>query len=485
MKTCPDSTAQRVDPALAELHAQAEAAFADLPPALLSRRRFLKVAAAAGGGLTLAVCLGPGAFAQETPSGKPALNAFVRIAPDGAIYIYAVNPEIGQGVKTALPMVVAEELDANWDDVVVEQAPIDPVYGRQFAGGSLSVPMTWDPLRQAGAAARAMLVAAAAQRWASDPADLRTENGKVLHKDGRSLGYGELTEAAALLPVPDGIKLKERSEYRLLGRRVTGVDNEALVTGKPLFGSDVRLPGMRYATYVRCPQAGGVARGANLEEIKQLPGVAGAFILEAKGGHNDLVAGVAIVGDSTWAVFQARKQLKVDWDTSNASVMSWSDTLAQAQALAGKENGETVVRESGDVDAAFAGATATAEAFYTYAFAAHAPMEPHNCTAWHRDGKMEIWAPTQTPQDTPESVTAATGIAASDITVHQMRVGGGFGRRLDNDYACEVAAIAQRVDGPVKLQWTREDDIQHDHYRVGGFQAPQGMLSSRLVWVSR
>ncbi len=465
-----------VDPVLAELYRQAESAFKSRASNGLTRRSFLKLTGAAGAGLTLAVGLGPKAFAAASGTELFSLNAFVRIAPSGAIYIYAINPELGQGVKTALPMVVAEELDANWDDVVVEQAPIDPVYGRQFAGGSLSVPTSWDPLREAGAAARAMLVLAAAQRWGVDANVLRTENSAVFDAGGRRLGYGELTEAAAQLPVPADIRPKERSDYRLLGKRIAGVDNEALVTGKPLFGSDVRLPGMRYATYVRCRQLGGVATSANLDEIRQLPGIADAFILLPKGDYKDLLSGVAIVGDSTWSVFQARRRLQVDWDTTTASTMSWFAAAEKAREIAGKPDGQTVIKESGDVDAAFASASATAEGLYSYSFVAHAAMEPHNCTAWHRDGKMEIWAPTQSPGGLLKSVTAATDIAGENITVHQMRVGGGFGRRLGNDYAAEAAAIAQRIDAPVKLLWTREDDIRHDHFRPGGFHALKGSV---------
>jgi len=469
---------ETIDPVLADLLAQAENAFAATGPRLLNRRGFLKLAGAAGAGLAFAVTVAPPAFARKDAPQLPSLNAFVRIAPGGAITIYAINPEIGQGVKTALPMVIAEELDADWNDVIVEQAPIDPVYGRQFAGGSLSVPLTWGPLRHAGATARAMLVAAAAQHWGVEPGELRTRDSKVFDAAGRSLGYGELTEAAARLPVPSKVELKERSEYRLLGKRIPGVDNQALVTGKPLFGSDVSLPGMRYATYVRCPQLGGTARHANLDKILRQPGITDAFILGARGSHNDLLPGVAIVGDSTWTVFQARKHLEVDWDTSNASTMSWSDTVARAREMARQADGATVIRESGNVDAAIAGATATAEGFYAYSFVAHAAMEPHNCTAWYRHGRMEIWAPTQTPQSLPASVTAATGIVADNITVHQMRVGGGFGRRLANDYAAEAAAIAQRVKAPVKLQWTREDDIQHDHFRVAGFHSLKGSIDA-------
>ncbi|MDH3266922.1 MAG: molybdopterin-dependent oxidoreductase, partial [Gammaproteobacteria bacterium] len=469
---------ETTDPVLAEFFAAAEQHVADLSPGAVSRRSFLKLTGLVGGGLTLAVSFGPQAFALDSNTGKLSLNAFVRVAPGGQITIYAVNPEIGQGVKTALPMIVAEELDAAWDDVVVEQAPIDPVYGRQFAGGSLSIPMTWNPLREAGAAARAMLVSAAAQHWNVSAASLRTENTRVISSDGRSLGYGELANAAAKLDVPAEVRLKERSEYRLLGTRVTGVDNYKLVTGQALFGMDKQLPGMVYASYARCPRFGGSVRSANLDAIKQLPGILDAFVLQAAGAHTDLVAGVAVVGDSTWSVFRARRELEVDWDTSTASTMSWKESVSRAQELAGQEQGETVVKEAGDVNAAFAMSQATAESLYTYAFVAHAAMEPHNCTAWYKDGQLEVWAPTQTPQNLPGSVNAATGIPVENITTHQMRIGGGFGRRLLNDYVCEVAAIAQRVDAPVKLVWTREDDTQHDHFRVGGFHSLKGSIDA-------
>lgn len=468
------------DPTIAEIFQQAETELAALSPDV-NRRTFLKLAGIAGGGLTLAMTLGPRtAFGQDMEGPLPGLNAFVRVAPSGEVYIFAVNPEIGQGVKTSLPMIIAEELDAAWDTVVVEQAPIDSKYGRQFAGGSLSIPMNWQAMRQAGATARAMLVEAAAQQWGVDASTLRTENSAVINADGESLSYGELAEAAAKLEVPDAgsLTLKDRSEFKLLGTRVTGVDNEAIVTGKPLFGIDTRLPGMLYASYAKCPRFGGVAKSANLDEVKALPGIRDAFILDAKGSHADLPAGVAIVGDSTWAVFQARKQLKVDWDTSEASTASWTEFSARAKELS-TQDGEQVVVETGDVNAAFDDASSTTvESFYTYQFASHAPLEPQNCVAWHQDGKMEIWAPSQTPQRSSATAMAATGIPAADIKVNQTRIGGGFGRRLLNDYVAEVAAIAQRVDAPVKLQWTREEDMAHDHYRPGGFHSFKGAIDA-------
>ncbi len=475
-KPTPNSS-RLADPMLDGLISEAETIISRTPATSLTRRSFLKLTGVAGGGLALAISLSPQGFAQSgTNGGLAQLNAFVRIAPDGKIYIYAVNPELGQGVKTTLPMIVAEELDARWDDVVVEQAPIDPVYGSQSAGNSRSVYSTWDPLRQAGAAARALLVAAAAQRWNVSPASLRTENSRVIKADGQSLSYGELVVAAASMEVPAEIELKDRSEYRLLGRRVGGVDNLALVTGQPLFGIDQRLPGMLYASYVRCPQFGGVARSANLDEILQMPGIADAFILEERGNATHLRSGVAIVGYSTWSVIRARRELQVDWDTSNASRLSWSESQAQAKRLA-VQQGQEVVVEKGAVDAAFASARATAEGLYTYPYLSHAPLEPQNCTAWYRDGHMEIWAPTQRP-NTGE-VETVTGIPAASVTLHQTRVGGGFGRRQNNGYVCEAAAIAQRVNAPVKLTWTREEDMQNDYYRPGGFHAMKGAVDAQ------
>jgi isoquinoline 1-oxidoreductase beta subunit len=447
----------------------------------LDRRAFLQLTGIVGSGLMLGVgssC----SSAPLAPAGdgslEPNPNAFLTISPDG-IVIYAKNPEIGQGVKTSLPMIVAEELDAAWDEVRVEQSRIDErAYGRQMAGGSRSIPANWDRLRLAGAAGRAMLIAAAAARWSVPEGELRTENGRILHPpSGRSAAYTELGAEAARLDVPatETLKLKRRSEYRLLGKRVTGVDNEALVRGEPLFGIDQMLPGMKYAVYLKCPACGGRPIKANLEEIKRLRGVVDAFILEGNGNVSELMPGVAIVADNTWSALSAQKKLDVTWDESNAARDSWSAAVTQARAMAEKRGRETVI-DKGDVEQAFGTSAKTVESLYTYKFVSHAQLEPENCTAWHRDGEIEIWAPTQTPQRAIAAVSSTLGVAESDVRLHQTRVGGGFGRRLVNDFVCEAAAIAQRVGVPVKLQWTREDDMSHDFYRAGGFHALKGSV---------
>jgi isoquinoline 1-oxidoreductase subunit beta len=477
------------DSSVRELMRAAEA-FHEQGPSALSRRSFLKIAGVSGGGLVLAFYLGPNPAAARS-SDKPgnaqdglrelAPNAYLRISPDDSVLIYSKSPEIGQGIKTAFALIVAEELDADWSRVRVEQAPIKPsVYGRQSAGGSRSIPSAWDELRRAGAVARAMLVDAAARRWKLDAKECRTESGAVISRDGsQRASYGELATEAAALPVPDAasLVLKRRSEYRLLGTRVTGVDNRKLVTGEPLFGIDQVVPGMLHAVFEKCPAPGGRVREANLEEIAKLPGVVRAFVVEGTGRLNEVMPGVAIVARSTWAAFAARKQLRITWDESKAAKDSWTASLARAEQLA-KQQGQQKLRETGDVDAAFERAKKRVEAFYVYPFVAHAPLEPQNATAWYRDGAIEVWAPTQTPDRAIGDVSRVLGIAEDRVTIHQTRAGGGFGRRLINDPMCEAAILSKEMGAPVKLTWTREDDMAHDFYRVGGFHALKGAVDA-------
>lgn len=452
----------------------------------VTRRTFLKLTGLVGSGLVLAFHVGEQgtAFANARPKDF-APNAFLRISPQGTITLYSKAPEIGQGIKTAFPMIIAEELDADWAHVKVEQAAINPaVYGRQSAGGSRSIPASWDQLRRAGAVGRAMLVSAAARQWQVNEAELTTENSVVYHKaSNRKATYASLATAAAALPVPDeqSVKLKTRAEYKLLGKRITGVDNHAIVTGKPLFGIDQVLPGMQYAVFVKCPAIGGKVLEANLDEIRKLPGVTQAFLVEGTGKPTEVMPGVAILAKSTWAAFKAREKLEVKWDESTASKDSWNAYVEQARKLAAQPGADSI-RETGNVDKAFA-ESKTVEAFYSYPFIAHAPMEPQNTTAVFKDGAIEIWSPTQTPEAGVKLVADVLGIAPEKVTLHQTRVGGGFGRRLMNDYMCEAAVIARQAGVPVKLQWTREDDMHHDFFRVGGFHSFKGGLdkSGKLV----
>jgi isoquinoline 1-oxidoreductase beta subunit len=451
----------------------------------IDRRHFLKLTGLAGGGLTLGFFVGvePANAAAAAADFVP--NAFLRISSKGPITILNKGPEIGQGIKTAFPLIIAEELDAQWSDVIVEQAPVNPtVYGNQSAGGSRSIPSSWDQLRKAGAVARSMLVAAAAAQW-KVPVEQCTTRDSAVWNGKRKLTYAALATKAATQPVPDAatIKLKERSEYRLLGKAYTGVDNRKVVTGAPLFGIDQTLPGLKIAVYEKCPATGGKVRSANLDEIRKLPGVRDAFVIEGSGKPTEVMPGVAIIADTTWAAFEARKQLKVDWDESAASKDSWSGIVKRAGELAKLPSGETTTVSTGAIADALKGAAKTVEAFYTYPFVSHSPLEPQNCTAWNHDGILELWSPTQTADRSLATLSSALGVPVEKIKVNQTRVGGGFGRRLMNDYACEAGAIAQRYAGPVKLMWTREQDMTHDFYRPGGFHALAGGVdaSGKLV----
>ena len=456
------------------------------PPAAgalpMGRRTFVKLAGAGAAGLVLGFHLPGTAFAATATAqgnNNQSINAFVRIAPDNTVTIYSKAPEIGQGIKTSLALIIAEEMDADWDHVVVEQAEINPkVYGAQGAGGSTTIPRAWDQLRTAGAGAKAMLVAAAAKQWNVAASEITAKDSVLTHAaSGKTATYGSLAVAAAKMPVPDAKSLtfKKRSEYRLLGRRHRGVDDPKVVSGKPLYGIDVQLPDMVYATYTKCPAAGGKVKSFNVAEIKALPGVIDAFVVEGNGKPTEVMPGVAIIGKDTWTVFQAKSKLKVDWDESEASKDSTTEFSARAKKLAAvfpqKHDDEV-----GNVDNAFAQAGKIVEAYYEYPFASHAPMEPMNTTAHWHDGTIEIWTPTQQPNRAIPSLTALAGVKEDKVVIHQTRVGGGFGRRLINDYGCEAAAIAMRLNKPVKLQWTREDDFNHDIYRPAGYHQFKGAI---------
>jgi isoquinoline 1-oxidoreductase subunit beta len=451
----------------------------------IGRRSFFKLAGTGAAGLVLGFRFGDQAFAAETADGQDhviqdqALNAFIRIAPDNTITIYSKAPEIGQGIKTSFGVIIADELDADWNHVVMEQAEINSkLYGYQGAGGSTSIPRAWDQLRQAGASAKAMLVAAAAQAWAVDPSEITARDSTLTHAgSGKSATYGSLATAAATMPVPDphSLKLKSRAEYRLIGKRFRGVDDPKVVSGQPLYGIDVQRPGMVYASYTKCPAAGGKVASFNVDEIKAQRGVLDAFALDGTGVAAEVMPGVAIIAKDTWSAFQAKDKLKVEWDLSAASQDSTAQFSAEAKTVANNFP-QTPDENVGDVDKSFAGAAKTVEAYYDYPFAAHAPLEPMNTTAHWHDGVMEMWVPTQQPDRGLPLVAKVAGIPQDKIVMHQTRVGGGFGRRLVNDYTCEAAAIAQKVDGPVKLQWSREDDFGHDFYRPAGYHQFKGAI---------
>jgi isoquinoline 1-oxidoreductase beta subunit len=459
----------------------------------LGRRAFLKKAAFAGGGLALIFHVDTKAARAADPEDSgdtlalpekddhptaTVLNAFVRIAPDNTVTIFSKGPEIGQGIKTAFGLIIAEELDADWNTVVVDQAPVNPkVYGSQSAGGSTSIPRGWDQLRQAGATARAMLVSAAAKQWNVPVADCTASESMVIHKaSGRKLSYGDLANAASSLPVPDAasVPLKARADYRLMGKRTTGVDNRKVVTGQPLFGIDVQVPGMVYANFTKCPAIGGKVKSANLDAIKKMPGVLDAFVLEGTGNPGEVMPGVVIIGKTTYDTFRGKAALKVEWDETGASKDSLSEAAVKAKEISTKPPAPAT--NVGDVDAAFAFAAKVVEASYDYAMVSHQQLEPENSTGWWHDGVMELWTPSQAADRGLTQVAKMLQLSDDKVTIHQTRAGGGFGRRLSNDYLCEAAAIAMKVSAPVKLQWMREDDFAYDPFRAPGFHYLKGAV---------
>lgn len=458
----------------------------------MDRRTFLRNTALAGGGLVLGFYLSPVSKLLGAEVVKPnaagatgdfAPNAFIRIAPDGSVTIFAHKPEIGQGIKTSLPMIVAEELEVDWHTVNVVSAPLDAAFGGQGAGGSSSTPSSYQNLRRAGATARALLIEAAAQTWNVPAAECRAENGHILHAgSNRSLAYRELVAKATTLPVPDPktVTLKDPKDFKLIGTRISGVDNPKLVRGQALFGIDQKLPGMLYAVYVKCPVFGGKVSQANVDQIKKLPGVRDAFVLEGGTEFVALLPGVAILADSTWAAFSARKQLQVTWEEGPAATESWAGYVAKAAEL-GPKPGKDVLRKDGDVAAVFSGGDKVVEANYLYPFVSHANLEPQNCTASVQGDRAEIWAPTQNPGDGQDLVARTLGIPKANIQITITRSGGGFGRRLMNDYMVEAAAISQKAKAPVKLTWLREDDLQHDFFRPGGFHFLKGAVKDGKI----
>ena len=415
-------------------------------------------------------------------------KAFIRIDTDGTVTLVSRNPEIGQGIKNMLPMLIAEELEVDWKKVKVEQGDFDPQYGLQTTGGSRAASNNWVPMRQVGAAGRQMLIAAAAKQWNVPESECFASNGRVYHRaTDRSLGYGELAKTAATLPVPDlkTLKLKDAGSFKIIGQWTPGVDVPDIASGKPVFAIDLTMPGMLYAVYQKCPVFGGRVASANLEEIKQLPGVRHVFTSDGTvkvgpvtEGDPGLEPGIAIVADTWWQAQSARKKLNVKWDQGSAAQQSSEDFATRADALS-KQPPQRTLKNDGNVEEALRNnGSKSIEAAYSYPFISHAPLEPRNCTAHFANGKLEIWSNTQLPARGRALVSKTLNIPENDITIHLLRAGGSFGRGLTNDYMVEVSFITKTIEKPVKLVWSREDDMTHDYYRPGGFHYLKGAVDS-------
>lgn len=447
----------------------------------LSRRSFFQVSSIAGGGILLGLYDEPKAQAQGRPA-TPALlpSSFIRIASDGIVTIMAKAPEMGQGAKNILPMLIAEELDVDWKSVRIEQGDSDEKrYGTQFAGGSQSTPQGWEPLRRVGAAGRQMMISAAAKNWGVAESDCTTASGHVIHTAfNKSASYAELAAQAATMPVPDPttLKMKDPKDYKIIGHSTLGWENANIVTGKPMFSIDFTTPGMLVAALHKCPVYGGKVKSANLDEIKAMPGIRHAFVIDGFPtpgpvlvGDPGLTPGIAVVGDNWWQVQSARAKLKVEWDEGVAAQQNSTDFAKTAEGLFQQAPHRTA-RNDGNVEKALASAVKVVESSYVYPFISHAPLEPPGTTAHYKDGKVELWTNSQTPAAGRAMAAKTLGITDADITMHMLRAGGGFGRRLYNDYIAEACWISKVVGVPVKVQWSREDDLTQDYYRPGGFQ---------------
>jgi isoquinoline 1-oxidoreductase beta subunit len=481
----------------------------------LDRRTFLHVSALAGGGVIVGLAV-PQVFSQgqgrPSAAPPPLPSTYITIHPDNTFTIVAKNPETGQGIKTALPMIIAEELDVDWAQVKVQQADLDAKYGRQVEGGSRAIPSSYREMRLVGAGGRLLMLSAAAAQWSVPASELTTAGGVVTHTaSGRTATYGSLAARAAALTPPDEATaeaaLKHPRDFRIIGKRIRGVDNLDIVTGRATFAIDVTPDNVLYAVFAKCPVFGGRAVSANLDEIRKRPGVKHAFIVDAVEGRgaNALASGVAIVADSWWLAHDARSALNVTWDEGDVAAQSSAGFTEQARKLAAQaavapppaENGRgsAVI---GDVDAAFRQAAKVVEAEYTFPLLSHASLEPQTATAHYVDGKLEIWSPTQIPAK--ENAALGAGVPPENVTLHMVRGGGGFGRRLVSDYDIEVGRIARGVADeraaaglpsvPVKLVWTREDDLAHDQYRPAGFHVlkagldAEGALIAHQVFVA-
>ena len=450
-------------------------------PDSLDRRDFLTISLTALGGLALGVRIPDGN--ENHAAQRFAPNAFVRVEPNGDVVVVVPRPEMGQGSRTAIAMLVAEELDAEWTCVRVEQADLDEArYGPQYAGGSAVVRTSWIPLRRAGATARALFVSAAAKQWRVDPSQCVTQRGLVRHPSSRrTASYGALALTASMLPVPADVPLKSPREFRIIGTSRPGVDVPAIVTGRAQYGIDVRVPGMLFASIERSPVFGGQLRRYDDARARAVAGVRAVIPIDADSlpefeeNSPKMPNGVAVLADTTWAAMQGRRALVLEWDARGGDTESTAAIRERAVQLAASAP-RLVRRDDGHFEEAFAAAATRLEAVYEVPLLAHAPMEPMNATARLDGGRLEIWAGTQNPQGARNAAAIAAGVAPNDVTVHLLRMGGGFGRRFYADFVAEAAYLAKASGRPVQVVWTREDDMRHGFYRPAGYHLMRAAL---------
>jgi len=443
----------------------------------LDRRFFLKVSAAAGVGLLVGCIHNSSSPTLSKPGDKPqelSPNAWIRIDADDRVTVMVKHSEMGQGITTASAMIVAEELEVDWQKVRSEIAPADPAYknpamGVQATGGSTGVHTSWDILRQAGAATRELLILAAATTWSVGIRECRAVNGTVVHKEtGRALRYGQLLEKAASLPSLPAPALKSHQQFKVIGKRYPRLDTAAKIDGSAVFGTDVRLPGMLTATVVHPPVLGGRVKSVDASKAKQMPGV--RHILP-------ITAGVAVVADDFWRASKAAEAVQVEWEASEDRRRLSTDRMRARWAKLAKADGPKV-KDVGNVDSAFTAAAKVLEAVYELPYQAHGCPEPMNCTVHIHDGVCDVWVPTQNQGSTQAIAAALAGLAVDGVRVHTTFLGGGYGRRFSVDFVAEAVELAKQVKAPVKVIWTREEDIRNDHFRPASYQAVRAALGA-------
>lgn len=450
---------------------------------VVNRRDFLKTTAAGGAALAIGFHLSGSAFGgqaeeQEKKTPNP-FDAWVRITPDNRVSLILEKSEMGQGIMTALPMILAEELCVDWKQVRVEQAPTNPKIYSHGTGGSGSVADSWLSLRRAGAAAREMLISAAAQKWEVTPETCKAVDGQVVHGNPkRYFRYGELVEAAAKLPIPNlnTVPLKNSDDFTVVGHDTRRWEGREKVTGAAKFGIDSRIPGMLFAVIARCPVFEGKVASFDASKAKAVPGVRDVFEIKTEGRGASTTGGVAVVADNSWAAIAGRKVLQVKWDEGPAAAESSAELHKQFLENAAK--GGKPIRNDGDADAALASASKKIEATYELPFAAHACMEPMNCAVDIRPDGAEAWVPTQAPQWAQSVIAQIAGLPPEKVVVHTTLMGGGFGRRYQADFVMEAAQVSKASGKPVMVLWTREDDLQHDFYRPASYHKLHGALHS-------
>jgi isoquinoline 1-oxidoreductase subunit beta len=430
----------------------------------LTRRAFLRDGSSAAIGLTLAFHLNFGALAAEPGTQEFAPNAFIRIGPDNIVRLWAIRSEMGQGVRTLLPMVLADELEADWERVVIEQARMEARFKgiRLRTSGSGSAAETWEPLRKAAASAREMLVSAAAEQWQVDPKTCVAQQGTVIHSPtGRKLTYGQLANAASRIPVPTKPRLKDVKDFRLVGKPVKRRDAKAIVSGSAIYGLDVKLPGMLYAVVARCPYLGGKLVACDPAPALKIAGVKN--VIPIRTGFS---GGVAVVAINTWAALKGRNALQPVWDKGPHAAFDSDSFMRELESSLAQPG--FPIRRHGDASTALADSPTKLEATYEYPYQAHAPLETMNCTADVRATSCEVWVPTQAPEASQQEAARLLGIPAETVQVNVTMLGGGFGRRLQVDYVLEAVEVSRAAGKPVQVLWTRDDDMKH-----GFFQAPK------------